>query len=94
MGTYMCVCGRTQTHTQHPTAHTFTMVDLLFWLKFLQMRRQSSTDFCSTKFPLPSTRPHTHTHTHIHIHVHTHTFFDSHTHTHTHTPYYIPHIHV
>jgi len=24
----------------------------LFWLKFLEMRRQSSTDFCSTKFRL------------------------------------------
>lgn len=51
------------THTRHTRTNTqHTVVDLLFWLKFLQMRRQSSTDFCSTKFPLPSTLTHTHTH--------------------------------
>lgn len=104
-----------QTHTHNTTQHTLsratharthnTVVDLLFWLKFLQMRRQSSTDFCSTKFPLPSTLTHTHTHTGtphtlpftcthtVYIHTrHTQYTHDMNMHIYIHTYIYIPYI--
>lgn len=57
---YMYVCVRTYVHTQHNiTPHTPSIglvVDLFFWMKFLEMRRQSSTDFYSTKYSAANKR--------------------------------------
>ncbi|EKG00233.1 hypothetical protein TCSYLVIO_008836 [Trypanosoma cruzi] len=64
---FVCVCvsppppHQPHTQVQHKVCQ-LVVVDLFFWMKFLEMRQQSSTDFYSTKHFQAANKTAAHTH--------------------------------